>query len=182
MPRKIRYVSLDRARADVGVAPDFVEQFFARKDAARAAQERNEQIEFERREIEPAPVALDDVLVEIDREPFVLQLRPRLDMRTAQFRLDVGQQLGDFERLAQIVVGAVREALDLIFDLSARAEHHDRRVGDAPELGQHVESAHFRHHYVEHDEVGRPVPYEVETGGAVGGAADVVSAMAQRER
>ena len=53
-------------------------------------------------------VALDDVLVEIDAQTFVLQGRTPLQVRAAQLGVNVREQLRDLERLAEVIVRAVR--------------------------------------------------------------------------
>jgi hypothetical protein len=67
-----------------------------------------------------------------------------------------GQQFADGERLGHVVVGAQLQADDFVDFLAASGEHDDRNRGPLGfELLADVETAHFRHHHVQNDEVRR---------------------------
>src|SRR5579862_1931631 len=134
---QIRNVAFDRTGTDVGfVAPNEIEQVVAREDAFRTAQQGHEQFVFQRREIQAPSVTFDGVLVQVDGQAFVLQNGAPFEVGPPQLRIDVREQFRNFERLAQVVVGAGGESLDAIVHLAFGAEHHDRRVGDAAQHRQ----------------------------------------------
>ncbi len=130
-----------------------LEQIVAGEDAPRPAQQRYQQGVFERREVDGAPRAFDDMRLQIDAEILEAENFAVLQPRAAQFCFDVRDQFIEFEWLAHVVVRAVRESLDFVLDFSFRAEHDDRRIGDAPKHRQKRDAVDFRHHDVEHDDI-----------------------------
>ena len=76
--------------------------------------------------------------------------------RAAQQRADAGEQLGEPERLGDVVVGAGVEPDDEVDLVGARGEHEDRG-GQAvvADRTRDVEAVHVRQTEVEDDEVGR---------------------------
>ena len=72
----------------------------------------------------------------------------------AQQRPDPGQQLGEPERLADVVVGARVEADDEVDLVGARGEHEDGEVGDVgPQPAADLEAVHAGQAEVEHEQV-----------------------------
>ncbi len=72
--------------------------------------------------------------------------------------LDPLQQHLDAERLRDVVVGAQREADDLVGFLGLGGEHEDRygsRRFGRPKLPANVQAVHPRQHQVQDDQVGR---------------------------
>jgi len=73
-----------------------------------------------------------------------------------QDRTHLGQQLHLVDRLAQEVVGAVFQGLDLVFEGVERRHHDDREeaglVTPLQPLAQ-LEAAHFGHHHVQQEQV-----------------------------
>src|SRR5271167_3108700 len=74
------------------------------------------------------------------------------------------QEFTDRERLGHVVIGAKLKA-DHLIDLLAASRKHDDRDGTAlgAQLLAHFQSTHARHHYVEHDKIGRLVECLLET-------------------
>jgi hypothetical protein len=65
-----------------------------------------------------------------------------------------GEQLGEGERLRQVVVGAAVEPGDPVADRVARGQHHDRRPDSlAPQHAADLEAVDPRQHDVEDDRV-----------------------------
>src|ERR1700756_1320461 len=104
-------MAVDRAIVDLrGVTPDAVEQLGARKHASRLFQQILQQTELGRSEIELAFAAPDPKRfaiklgvagVEASGDP--------LGATTAQERADSRHQLGDQERLDDVIVGTNRK-------------------------------------------------------------------------
>ena len=95
--------------------------------------------------------------------------------RPAQHRLDARHQLARAERLGQVVVGADREADDLVDLLGAGGQHQDvgvRELADPPADLQAVDAGQ---HQVEDDQVRARVAGQREGGRAVAGRQDVVA-------
>jgi len=89
------------------------------------------------------------------------------DLATAQQRAHPGQQLGEREGLAQVIVRAELQAPDAVVDLIARREEQDRRVlARRADAAQDLPAVHLRKHHVEHDEVAAFGEREVQAVGA----------------
>jgi hypothetical protein len=71
----------------------------------------------------------------------------------------------------------VTESLDLVFQFTLGAEHDYGRFRDTPEHRQERDAVDFRHHHVEHDDVGRPFAHERERRLSVGCAAHLEAVM-----
>src|SRR6188768_2096765 len=103
----------------VRVAPHRVEQLRAREHVPGMAREVQQEVELERREVDRMAAVADLALGRLHLEIAVadrLRLRLRIGTRRAQQvgapqqRLDAGEQLGERERLGQVVVGTELEA------------------------------------------------------------------------
>jgi hypothetical protein len=91
-----------------------------------------------------------------------------------------GEQLGEGERLGQVVVGPGVEAVDAIADRVARGEHDDRHPPAlVTEPAAHVEPVRRRDHRVEHDGVVGELASRPQSVFAVGGDVDGVSLALQ---
>ena len=118
---------VDDVRLDVGrVAPHEREQLVAAEHLAGVADEDVEQVELAPREAELAPVAGGDVAARVDDDVAGDVRAGALRAVAAQQRLEARGQLGDRERLDQVVVGAGLQPGDAVLDLVARGEHADR--------------------------------------------------------
>ena len=70
-----------------------------------------------------------------------------------QQRLQARGQLGDRERLDEVVVGAGLQAGDAVLDLVARGQHADGHVDAvAAQLAHHADAVEPGHRHVEHDD------------------------------
>ena len=86
------------------------------------------------------------------------------------------QQLGDRERLGDVVVGAQLEAEHLVGFGRAGGQHDDRRRDRArPQVAAHVEAVLLRQHHVEDHQVGRERAGLLQPLVAVGGGFDLVA-------
>ena len=68
-------------------------------------------------------------------------------------RADPGYQLGERERLGQVVVGATAKPRDAIFDGARRGQQQDPGPDRAGELGAHLVAVNTGQVAVEHDHV-----------------------------
>ena len=71
-----------------------------------------------------------------------------------QDRADPDGQLAQAERLREVVVGADREARDLVGLLGLRRQHQDRGPPVPLDPLADLQTVHAREHEVEHDEIG----------------------------
>ena len=76
----------------------------------------------------------------------------RRGRRPARERPHAGDELGEHERLAEVVVRAQLQAVDPVIDLRGGGEHEDPRAG-AGERPAHLVTVHHRQVAVEHDHV-----------------------------
>ena len=97
------------------------------------------------------------------------------DGRAAQGGADAGQELGEAERLGDVVLGAELEPRHLVHLAAPRRQDDD---GHHPPLAskrlEHLEAVHLGEHHVEDDEIGSVGPREVEAPLAVLGHEDPV--------
>ena len=101
---------------------------------------------------------------ESGREPRLARCRARSTVRSPRRRTGgadgarrderphAGDELGERERLAEVVVGAQLQAVDPVFDLGGGGEHEDPRAG-AGERPAHLVAVNDRQIAVEHDHV-----------------------------
>ena len=115
-----------------------------------------EQVELAGGELD-RPIAADDAARdEVDLQ--VARLQPKHVRRpaAAEHRADAREQLGQRERLDQIIVGAQVQPAHPIVDAVARGQDQHRRLDLAlPQRLQDLEPAAARQHQVEHDQVER---------------------------
>ena len=89
-------------------------------------------------------------------EPQVADLEHRgpLGLAPPRERAQPRQQLGERERLDEVVVGAAVEAGDAVLDRVARGQHqHGRPDAGAAQPPAGLEAVEARQHHVEHDRV-----------------------------
>jgi hypothetical protein len=99
----------------------------------------------------------------------------------AQPAADPGQQLGQRERLGQVVGRPRLQAAHPGLDPGERGQHQDapaRVLGQ--QLAQHLDPGHARQHQVEHDQVVRLAAGRAQRGGTGRHVVDLVPAAAQR--
>ena len=148
------------------LAPHQVEQLRAREHLRRMTHEEREQLELEVRELDLDVGARDHALREIDRDVVEAhhragRWRHRVDHGCGRRRagapqhgLDACEQLGERERLGDVVVGTQAQRRDLIELAVARGQHDHRHdvVGGA-HLGEHLEAVLARQVDVEQHEI-----------------------------
>ena len=91
----------------------------------------------------------------ISRSPIAIVSPAGSARGPAQHGLDPRHELGQLERLRDVVVGAELEPDDHVVLLAARGQHEIGTVALAPDLPADLEAVERRQHHVEHDEVER---------------------------
>ena len=117
-----------RARVDVGV-PRLLEQRLRAHHAATGAHQQLEHGELLARELDVAPVAVGLAAVRVEAKVGELEHGWARRGRPAGQRAQAHHQLLEGERLGQVVVGAEREARDLVAEPARRGQHQDSHVG-----------------------------------------------------
>src|SRR6478735_2408649 len=138
-------------------APNQREDLFARQDAALRLDQAPQHVEFGGGQLDGGTGTTDQPRARVDGE--LSGLHDGFDPLAAQpvspqHGFDARQELGQPERLGDVVFGAELEAHDLIHLGAARAEHdhgHDDLLG--AQLAYDLEAVHLRQHHVEDDEV-----------------------------
>ena len=153
---QVAHVDVDHVRAVlVAEVPGVLEQLEAGQHLARAAHERLEQRELLRRERRSSvsPRQAWRVAGSRRRSPTSSTAGRSCWPRRASARRRA-EQLGERERLGQVVVGAAVEAGHAVLDRVARREHQHRRpdaVVAQPPAG--LEAVDARQHHVQDDRV-----------------------------
>ena len=144
--------------------------------------ERRQELELERGELDGTVVDGDDALGEVDRQVAV-RVGRLLSLACAgapQQRLDARNELLAAERLDDVVVGAAREPADALELGVSGGQHQDRYVAQIAEPRQRLEAVEPRHRDVEDDEICRRGEEFAQPGAPVSGLADVVPSPAQK--
>src|SRR5690606_1476133 len=137
-------VTVERAVGDdAAVGVEAIDELRARPDAAGRLRERLEQPELDRGELEVAPVPGRTVARLVDVEAGHRGARA---LHPAQNRAHARDDLARAVRLADVLVGAELEPDEAVHRLDTRGHHHDRHVGEAPELATDVEPVLARQH------------------------------------
>ena len=183
---QVAHVRLDDVRlaAEV-VVPDVVEDLRLRQDAAGVQQEVPQQVELGGGQLDRLAVAADLVgrLVHLEvgeAEDAIVLL---VTERPSEDDADAGDDLGQRERLRDVVVTADRQAGQLVVERVAGGEEEHRRpdaVG--PEPPGDLEPVEVRQHHVEHDQVRRPVLGHGQGAAPGRRLVDVEPLVAQRRR
>ena len=137
------------------VVPRVLEQLEAVEHLAGAAHERLEQRELLRRQRDLGVAAADDAAWpgRGARSP-ASRTRRALDRAAAAERAQPRDELGERERLDEVVVGAAVEAGDAVLDRVARGEHeHGRPDAVVAQAAADLEAVDAGQHHVEHDRV-----------------------------
>ncbi len=151
---------IDRALIDIDVAPPHaVEQLRAAEHASRALHQELEQPELGRSEMDLAPVSGHPVRLAVERDIADAQHRgDALGARTPEDGADARHQLGQRERLDDIIVGACGKPPDAVALLAPRGEQ-ENRDGAAffarAQAPAQLDAGDARQHPVEHDQIGR---------------------------
>ena len=120
--------------------------------------------------VEPHQIAAHVDLAgdQVDLQLAVADDRRRCLTGGAELRPDAGLELGERERLDQVVDGPGIEAADAILQLAAGGEHDHGQLGAlGGEVAQHLHSAAAGEHEVEHHEVDVVTERELEAALAV---------------
>ena len=161
--------------------PHPLQEHGARHHLSGAAHEKLEELELARRELDLAPAAghppgdqIELEILDLEARGFAARGAP------AQQRLDARQELGERERLGEIVIAPRLEPADAVVDAAEGGQHQHRSL-DAP-LAQTLddrEAVELRQHAIGHDEIELPLGGAVEPLAPIGGVLDGVAALAQ---
>jgi hypothetical protein len=186
---EVAHVNVDRARvAELRGAPERLEQHPPAEDAARMRHQRAEKLELDVRELRPLPAHLDRPPRHVDEQPhshdLLLGARSVAARRSSppQERLHLRTELGDRERLGDVVVGAELEPEHLVELVVAGREHDDRHRTTRPQLPADLEPVKLREHDVQHDEVNLLLAETLERLLAVRRLNDRVAVPFERKR
>src|SRR4051794_11894557 len=149
-------------------APDLLEQLGARAHLALVEREMLEQQELARGQRNRPVARVGGAAVRVEGQAAGAQ-QPvgRLGAALAQARPHAGHELGERERLGEVVGGAELEAADLGVDVRQRREDQDALLGAGLDrAAQDPHAVDTGHEEVEHDEVVLPRARELEAFGA----------------
>jgi len=125
------------------VVPHFNEEPLARDDYAGLAREGGEQLELLAGQRDGRSVAgRDEVPGDVDAQPARGHGGARRRPYAAHDRVDAGAQLGDSERLDQVVVGPRTQADDPVPLVSAGGDGDDRHVAAGAQPPAHLDAVH----------------------------------------
>ena len=178
-----RHVDQPRVAQEV-VAPDALEEDLAREDLAGPPRQLHEQVELGPRERDLAAVAGDRPGRHVDGE----RAKPEASRvggpaaSAAKRRPDARNELGQLERLADVVVGPGLQADHDVERVAARGQHDDRDRRFAADLAGDLQAVEAGEHHVEQDEVGPLRPESRQPVAAVGRGDDAEAGPAQAER
>ena len=158
----------DVCRGIERVVPDAFHDGRARDDASPVAHQVLEQLVFERLKLDGRAVPEDGVGDEVHLEG----TRPKdafaKAVDAAENRLQAGDEFGDGEGLAEVVVGPGLESGDLLVRTRARAQDDNRNHRAFRPPGAHdLESVHRRQHDVHDGRVERVAVEALVAGPAV---------------
>src|SRR6478609_4441032 len=179
LPAQDRDVHVERlGRAVPGAVPHVAHQLLARDDLALVGHEHLEQLELLAGELHL--LAMEEDATPLGVDPHQGLGGRRLDDASAQQRTSPGEQLGEPERLRDVVVGTGIEPHDRVDLVGAGGQHeHGNGAALLTQPPAHLEAVHLRQAEVEHQQVGRAQGL-LERGDAVGADVDVVALAPQR--
>ena len=120
---------LDGGGERVGVlVPDSLEQLLGRDDAAVGAEQVLEHGELLGAERQALPAAAGEAVCGVDAQVAVHERGRQGGAGAAGERPHPRDELGEGERLGQVVVGSEAEAVDAVFDRAGGGEHQDAPV------------------------------------------------------
>ena len=169
--------------AQVVVVPDTFEEELSRENLPRSPGQLEEEPELGRGQLDPLTSPPHLVAGRVDLEcPDGEHLLRRIFTRSPHDRPRPGDELGQLERLRDVVVGAELEPDDHVDRVAPGRQHHDRNPALTADLAAHLEAVELRKHHVEDDKVERPLPELDETLPAVGCRRDREAGLRQAER
>ena len=131
---------------------------------------------------------LDDASLQTVVEAGEFGIGLLLDLRLQRLQTQHGAHAGEqgrlLDRLDEIVVGAVVEALDDVLEVALGGQHddrHERQAGVGLQRLEGFDAVHARHHDVENDDVGFQRAGLFEAFDAVAGGRDLVALRAQAQ-
>ena len=105
------------------------------------------------------------------------------DRSAAQQRLDAHDQLGECERLGEVVVGAGLKIVNLVLGGAARRQDQDgHALVGSPDPAQHFLTGELRQHQIEDDQIVFVSLRELPATQAILGHIDRIALRAQRPR
>ena len=123
-------VVLTVRREGVGrFVPDALEQFLRGHDPALCGQQTLEDSELLRAEHEATTAAERHVAAGIEGQVAAFERRGQRGRRPTAERADASHELGEVERLGQVVVGAQAETLHSLLDRAGRRQHQYPTLG-----------------------------------------------------
>ena len=127
---QLRDMNIDRSRMwQASVAPHFPEEGFPRNPFIQVRNEIAQQFEFPGRQLDRKPVAQDLLLFQVDDH--VAKRKDRLGqlwrqvVRSAKQGFNARQELRDFKRLKQVIVGADFQSPYAIIEVTSGGDHED---------------------------------------------------------
>src|SRR5262245_8362400 len=159
------------------VAPNLSEDAGAREHAARRAHQQLEDGELLGGELDLLAAALDLEQIAIQHKIGNLQdIRPRSEIaRSADQRLNAGEQLIEIEGFGEIIVGADAQAFDLVLERVHGGQHQNGRViALQAQALTDVIAVHVGQHQIQHDHVELSGLGEIDPLGSGGGDGDAV--------
>src|SRR5215469_1920684 len=152
------------------VTPHFVEKAVAAQGLSGMTEKVLEELELLSGKLDALAGANNLITAEIDLHiaKGITVLIFRKCVRSPQNRLDASKELADREGLGDIVIGPELETDDLIHFLAASCKHDDgNRRAFGLELLANVQTAHTRHHHVEHNQIRRILEGPLEPFNAI---------------
>ena len=170
-------------------SPDVAEELLLTKDALRILGERDEEIEFLRRELHRDATHADDAGQEVDGEVPDCQTRVLRPRGAAQDGAHAGDELLVHERLDHVVVRPAGKAADAVGRVAAGADHDHREVAVPSSAGlagaepaAQLEARRIGQDGVEEDEVEAPRLDELEGRDSPVGCEDLEAVVGQLAR
>jgi hypothetical protein len=162
------------------LAPNRIQDFVARDDAADVFDQQFKNTKFGLGEMDFATIAEGSERGDIQGEASEFENVPAAELVAADQGADAGEKFLKGERLCEVVVGPGIEAAHDIVKGIAGGKHQDGRfLFPLAEQARYLESAHAGQHDVEENNVEGLGGREFECRHAVPGMADLVLLLAQ---
>ena len=153
-----------------------------REHAPRIEHEVAQEVELGAGQLDARVAAEDLVPLLVEREVGEMQhVAGQLALRAAENRLHARDDLGEAERLRDVVVAADPQRLHLVLDRVLRGEEEDRRLEPAlSHAPAHLDPVQVGEHPVEHDEIGLALGDGLERLPSSGRLVDLESLVPER--